>query len=365
MAADYYELLGVAKTASPEEIKRAFRTKAHQFHPDKANGDAEKFKQINAAYQVLSDTDKRRQYDQFGQTYDQARRQGGGPAGAEPFGGFGQAGGFTGNVDFGDLGDIFGDMFGFGGGRRQSARPARGQDIQAVIRVPFRTAVFGGEQDISLKHQARCRTCGGSGAAHGQSPTACTTCHGRGQVQRVQQTILGAMQTVATCSTCEGEGTVIKEKCPTCHGQGRVEERESLTVKIPAGIADGQRIKLTGKGEAGQRGTPAGDLYLAVTVAPDSVFTRDDDDVLTTTTIPLTVAALGGIVPVETLDGQVGLKIPAGTPAGKILILKNKGIPHLRGRGRGDQRVTIDVMIPSHLSAKAKKLLKDLQSEGL
>lgn len=372
MAADYYNLLGVSKNASAEEIKKAFRTKAHQLHPDKAGGDAEKFKQINEAYQVLNDSAKRQQYDQFGQTYDQARRQGG-PAPGGGFGGFGGFGdvpngagsGFAGNVDFGDLGDIFGDIFGFGGSRRRSSGPTRGRDIQARLRVPFRVAVFGGEQTIELKHAVICKRCGGSGAEAGSRPTACATCGGSGQVQRMQQTILGSMQTVGVCPTCQGEGTVIKDKCTRCHGQGRVEKEESLTVKIPGGIADGQKIKLSGKGEAGVRGMPVGDLYLEIDVARDLTFTRDDDDVLVTVNVPLTVASLGGTVPVETLDGKVTLKIPAGIPSGKVLVLKGKGIPHLRGRGRGDQRVTVELVIPTHLSAKAKKLLKELQDEGV
>lgn len=364
MAANYYDLLGVQKNASAEEIKKAFRTKAHQYHPDKQHGDAEKFKEVNEAYQVLGDAEKRQQYDQFGQTHDQARRQGGGPAG-NPFGaGFGQQGGYTGNVDFGDLSDIFGDMFGFGDGTRRRS-PSRGGDIQATLRVPFKISAFGGEETIQLRHHVACERCKGHGAEPGTSAETCTTCNGSGQVRTVQQTILGAIQSARVCATCQGEGTVVKTKCTACHGQGRQEKTESITVKIPSGIADGQRIKLSGKGEAGMRGMPAGDLYLEVEVAKDPTFTRDDDDVLTTVEVPLTVAALGGTAEVTTIDGSVTLKIPAGTPSGKVLVLKGKGIPHLRGRGRGDQRVTIEVHIPTHLNAKAKKLLKELQDEGV
>lgn len=369
MAADYYELLGVARGASQDDIKKAFRAKAHQFHPDKSSGDPEKFKQINEAYQVLSDPQKRRQYDQFGQTFDQARRQGGGPAGFGGFGGFGNVpggagSGFAGNVDFGDLGDLFGDMFGFGTSRR-SRRPTRGQDIHAALRVDFRTAVFGGKQEIELRHHVVCARCGGSGAAPGSRPVTCRTCDGSGQVQRVQQTILGAMQTVETCPTCRGEGTTIDKACEHCRGQGRRQETESITVVIPAGIADGQQIRLSGRGEAGPRGTSPGDLYLAVSVAPDPTFQRDGDDVLTSATIPLTTAALGGTVDVETIDGSVKLKIPTGTPAGKVFVIKGKGITHLRGHGRGDQRVTVEIRIPKHLTAKAKKLLQELRDEDV
>lgn len=361
MAANYYDLLGVNKSASADDIKKAFRTKAHQFHPDKSTGDAEKFKQINEAYQVLSDAEKRQQYDQYGQTFDQARRQGGGPAG----GGFGQSGApFGGNVDFGDLGDIFGDMFGFGGGARRRAA-ARGSDIQATLQVAFRTAAFGGEEKIELHHHVVCNRCAGQGAEPGSSTETCSTCRGSGQVQTVQQTILGAMQSVQTCPNCRGEGTIVKTKCTQCHGQGRQEKTETLTVKIPAGIADGQRIKLSGKGEAGTRGTPAGDLYLEVDVAKDRTFTRDDDDILTVIGIPLTTAVVGGTVKIETLDGPLTMKVPAGTPSGKVFVLKSKGITHLRGRGRGDHRVTVDIQVPTHLSAKAKKLFKELQDEGV
>lgn len=364
MAVDYYQLLGVSRSANADEIKKAFRTKAHQLHPDKAGGDAEKFKEINEAYQVLGDSQKRQQYDQFGQTHDQARRQGGGPAGAGGFGGFGQAGGFNGNVDFGDLGDIFGDMFGFGGGRRAS-RATRGNDIQAAVRLDFRTAAFGGEQKFELRHHIACSKCQGSGTEPGHQPVTCATCGGRGQVQRAHQTILGTMQSMEACATCRGLGTTIDKPCTRCHGQGRTQEVDAISVKIPAGIADGQRIKLGGRGEAGPRGTPPGDLYLEVSIASDATLKREDDDVLTTDTIPLTVAALGGTVDVATIDGSVKLKIPAGTPSGKVFLIKGKGITHLRGRGRGDHRVTVEVDIPKHLSIKAKKLLKELQDEGV
>lgn len=359
MAADYYQLLGVSKSASADEIKKAFRQKAHEHHPDKQSGNADKFKEINEAYQVLSDPDKRQQYDQFGQTFDQARRQGGGPAGANPFGG-----GFTGDVDFGDLGDIFGDVFGFGPSRR-ARQPNRGQDIQAALRIDLTTAAFGGEQKFELRHHLACSRCHGQGAEPGHPPVTCATCQGQGQVQRVHQTILGAMPTVATCPTCHGQGTTIDHPCTRCHGQGRLPETDTINVKIPAGIADGQRIKLSGRGEAGRRGAPSGDLYLEVSIAPDRRFSRQEDDLLSAAEVPLTVAALGGTVEVATLDGSVTLKIPAGTPPGKVLVLKGRGIPHLRGRGRGDQRVTVDLVVPKHLSAKAKKLLKDLQDEGI
>ncbi len=239
MATDYYNLLGVSKSASADEIKKAFRAKAHQLHPDKAGGDAEKFKEINEAYHVLSDPQKRQQYDQFGQTFDQARRQGGGPAGhpfggANPFGGFGQ----NVNVDFGDLGDIFGDVFGFGSSRR-SSRATRGQDIQAALRIDFRTAAFGGEQTVQLRHQVRCSRCSGSGAEPGSQPVTCQTCSGSGQVQRMQQTILGAIQSVQTCPTCHGQGTTVDKPRKPFHGTGPPKENGNLNGKNPTRLSYG------------------------------------------------------------------------------------------------------------------------------
>lgn len=362
MAEDYYQLLGVSRGASADEIKKAFRTKAHQHHPDKSTGDADAFKKINEAYQVLSDPGQRQQYDQYGQTFDQAQRQGGGPAG---FGGFNQQQWSNVNMDFGDLGDIFGDLFGMGSSRQRSARANRGADIEAVIRIPFRLAAFGGEQTFSYRHYVACSRCNGAGNEPGTKLKTCSTCHGQGQVKRTQQTMLGAMQSVSVCPTCHGRGQTAEKNCSRCHGQGRIEETESITIKIPAGIDTGQRIRLAGKGQAGQYGQPAGDLYVAVEVERHPKFQRADDDIKSFVTIPLSIAALGGTVEVETLDGTVTMKIPAGTASGKIIALRDRGIIHLRGRGRGDQLITIEVEIPSKLSAKQKKLLKELQNEGL
>ncbi len=361
MAADYYDLLGVSRTANADEIKKAFRAKAHQFHPDKSTGDAEKFKQINEAYQVLSDAEKRQQYDQYGQTFDQARRQGGAPGG-DPFGGFG---GFQGgNVDFGDLGDMFGDMFGFGGSTR-ATKQHRGRDIAVSMDVPFQYVIDGGEQRITIKRLLQCERCHGQGAEPGSDRATCTTCQGSGQVRQVQRTILGAMQSVQACPTCEGEGTTIKTRCDQCRGEGRIEKAEPLSVKIPPGISAGQKIRINGQGEAGRRGAPAGDLYITIIVAEDARFVRDGDDLTMTRSIPLSTATLGGTIDVPTVEKDVTLKIPNGTPSGREFIIRGQGVPHLRGRGRGDLRVKVEVVIPAKLSAKAKKLLKDLQAEGL
>ncbi|MBI3573194.1 MAG: molecular chaperone DnaJ [Candidatus Kerfeldbacteria bacterium] len=363
MADDYYQLLGIGRTASAEEIKKAFRTKAHQYHPDKSTGDAEQFKKINEAYQVLGDSAKRQQYDQYGQTFDQTRRQGGAAPGG--FGDFGQAQWSNVNVDFGNLGDIFGDMFGFGSRTSGRQAPTRGQDIQADLRIPFRTSIFGGQETIQLRHHVVCPRCGGQGAEPGTSTKTCDTCKGQGQVQQTRQTILGAMQSVEVCPTCNGQGQIITTPCHECDGQGRKQETEPITVKIPPGIASGQRIKLSGKGEAGTHGVVPGDLYLVVHVAPDPQFTRQGDDIVSTMEIPFTTTALGGQAAVETVHGPVTLKIPTGTPSGKTFILRSKGVAKLRGRGHGDHRVTITITTPTHLSAKTKKILKELQDEGL
>lgn len=357
MAEDYYSLLGVSKTASADEIKKAFRKKAHELHPDKSGGDADKFKQVNEAYQVLGNPQKRQQYDQFGAA---------GPAGQ----GFGGASGFNQqqwqnvNMDFGDLGDIFGDLFGFG--RSSRGRQAnRGQDIEAELAISFRQAASGGTHTIELKHHVVCQRCQGQGGEPGSSVERCATCNGTGQVQRLQQTFLGAMQSVQPCPTCRGEGTIIKTPCKTCRGEGRESITEAVTVKIPAGIDTGQRIRIAGKGEAGRRGTPAGDLYLRIRVQPDKEFERDGDDLVVAADVPLTIASLGGTMQVNTLDGSVSVKVPAGTQSGKVIVLRGRGLPNVRGNGTGDLRIRVHVKIPSKLSGKQKKLLKELQDEGL
>lgn len=362
MAKDYYAILGVAKNATAEEIKKAFRTKAHQLHPDKATGDAEKFKEANEAYQVLSNQEKRQQYDQYGQTFDQARRNGGGPAGGSPFGqGFG---GFEGNVDFGDLGDMFGDLFGFGGGRRQSARQG-GRDILFTARIPFRTSVFGGEITLELKRLRPCMTCSGSGAAAGSQPETCSTCQGRGQVQQAARTILGVVQTVVPCPTCHGDGQTITKTCVECQGEGRREQRDTVSVKVPAGISAGQKIKLSGQGEAGRRAQASGDLFVEISVEADGRFRREDDDLLVDEHIPVSLAALGGQCVVKTMEGEESIKVPAGAMHGTVVTLKNHGVPHLRGRGRGDLKVRLVLEVPQKLSSKGKKLWQQLRDEGM
>jgi len=359
MAKDYYDILGVSRSASDDEIKKAFRKKAHELHPDKSGGDEAKFKEANAAYQVLSNKEKRGQYDQFGQTFDDARRQGGGPSTSSGFGGFGQ-GGFQGNVDMGDLGDIFGDMFGFGGGRSRRVQRHIGSDIQADLRLTFREAVFGVTKELSLYKEAVCEVCKGNGAEPGSKISSCSTCKGSGQVQRVVNSIFGQMAQASVCPTCDGQGSVASQKCRACGGDGKVKRDTVIKVNVPAGIDDGETLRLQGQGEAGERGAGAGDLYLRIQVTPDTRYTRKKADILSEVHLGIASAALGTKVDVETLDGPVVMKIPSGTQSGKVFRFGGKGIPHLRKRGRGDHLVTVIVDTPRKLSGERKKLLKRL-----
>lgn len=371
MSKDLYEILGVAKGASAEEIKKAYRKLAHKYHPDKPDGDEAKFKEINGAYQVLGNAERRQRYDQFGPGYEQqagARGQGfnwedfaraaGGAGG--PFGG---SQGQRVEYDFGDFGDIFGDIFGFG--RRSGGRTARpvGQDIQMDMTVPFREAVFGTETEVSLYKHVVCTHCTGSGAEPGTKVETCQTCGGRGQVARVQQTILGQFQTASICTDCQGEGKRPEKNCSVCHGEGRVKQEDSIRIKVPAGISDGETIRVAGKGEPGLRGGQTGDLYITVRVEPEPKFDRDGDDIHSTVEITFSQAALGAKISVETLDGEVMLKVPAGTQSGKVFKLSEKGVPHLRTRGRGDHLVTVQVVTPTKLTRTQKRLLEELAQE--
>lgn len=365
MAKDYYGILGIGKSASQDEIKRAFRKLAHELHPDKG-GDPKKFKEVNEAYQVLSDTDKRTQYDQYGTTFEQAQAQGGfsGFEGFRDFTGFTQGTGI--NIE--DLGDLFGGMFGgFGGGRSRSrsGRGRRGQDIQADLKISFRDAAFGVEKEIELWKTVSCSRCSGNGAEPGTTIKKCTTCGGNGQVAQTQRTFLGAMQTVVTCTTCHGQGEKWETACNKCRGGGVVKELRKVSVKVPAGIADGQSIRLRGEGEAGERGTTAGDLYLTVRVAADARFERDGDDLHSQARVTFSQAALGATVDVETVDGVVALKVPAGTQSGQEFRLKGKGVTHLKSGGRGDHFVHVQVETPKSTNRRQRDLLEQLQKEGI
>ncbi|MBI4090128.1 MAG: molecular chaperone DnaJ [Candidatus Kerfeldbacteria bacterium] len=352
MAQDYYQVLGVGRDASADDIKRAFRKLAHQHHPDKVSGDSQRFKQINEAYQVLSNPAKRQQYDRFGSV--------GGPA-ADSWAGEASRAGFdfrTAGFDVGDLGDMFGDLFGFS---RSRSRPStRGSDAEVALSIDFREAVFGAEKMLELSGLSQCDRCHGRGAEPGSSLVSCTTCRGSGVVEQVQATILGAIRAQQTCPSCGGSGEQPKSKCKRCHGSGSLRGKRTLRVAIPAGIEDGQSIRLRQQGKPGGRGSQPGDLYVRIHVRPDSMFRRDGDDILTRRTVSLSQAALGSPVTVETLDGPVELELPAGTQPGQLFRLRGKGVPHLDGRGRGDQIVEAVVKVPSKLTREQKKLLERL-----
>src|SRR3989339_498936 len=358
MSKDYYNILGVNKNASQEEIKKAFRKKAHVYHPDKVTGDEAKFKEVNEAYQVLGNEQKRAQYDQFGSDFTN------GMAGGFSGGGFG--GFFLGgvHVDMDDLGDIFGgigDMFGFGGSRSENGpRARRGNDIQTILTIDFKEAVFGAEKEISLHKKVKCSHCNGNLAEPGSKIITCSNCRGTGKVTRVQRTILGNMQVQSACDQCGGEGRSYEKKCTQCSGRGVNMDTVRLQVKIPAGINDGESIRLVGQGEAGGRGAAAGDLYIKMNIKDDPRFERGGYDIHSGGNIRLKQAVLGDKIDIDTVEGVVSLKIPAGTQSGTIFKLRNKGINVLQGRGRGDHLVEIRVNIPSRITRKQKKLIEEL-----
>ena len=354
---DYYDILGVPKGASQEDIKRAFRKLAHQHHPDKAGGDVEKFKEINKAYQTLGDEKKRSQYDQVGHsTYEQMGGMGGGP-GAGGFGGFGGQNGF--NINMEDLGDIFGQAFGgaFGGGRR-SERERRGRHIEMDVPLTFEEAAFGTKKTIDPYRTVTCPDCEGTGAEKGSGFTDCIECGGKGQVGTIQRTIFGSFQSVRTCPRCEGEGKIPKRHCGKCGGAGVTTDSREISIKVPAGINNGEVLRVGGEGEA-VKGGAAGDLYLNIRVRKHDRFQRDGYDVYSDEEITFPLAALGGKIDVKTLDGDVALKIPVGTQPGTVFRLRGKGIPHLKRGGRGDHLVTVSVKVPTKLSRKQKKALEE------
>lgn len=356
---DYYEVLGVAKNASEDEIKKAFRKLARKYHPDMNRDDPkaaeEKFKEANEAYEVLSDSSKRAQYDQFGHAaFDQA--SGGGP------------GGFSGGFGGGGFGDIF-DMFfggsggGFGGSRRPG--PERGNDLRYDLEIEFTEAAFGKEIEIDVPRMEECEVCHGSGAAPGTHPETCPQCKGTGQVQFTQNTPFGRMVNARTCDRCGGEGKIVHAPCKSCGGKGRKRARKKISVKIPAGVDNGSRIRVPNAGEAGMRGGPAGDLYVYIFVKPHKLFKREGTEVICEVPITFVQAALGDEIEVPTLDGKVKLKIPEGIQSGTVLRMKGKGIASLRGQGRGDQHVKVKVLTPQKLNEKQKQMLRDFaESSG-
>ena len=352
---DYYEVLGISKTADDAEIKKAYRVLAKKYHPDMNPGDAEaekKFKEASEAYAVLSDPEKRRQYDQFGH----AAFEGGGAGG---FGGF--------DFNSADFGDIFGDIFGdfFGGGRRRGANngPMKGANIRTSVRITFEEAVFGVSKEIELTLKDECATCHGTGAKPGTSPETCTKCGGKGQVVFTQQSFFGTVRNVQSCPECNGTGKVIKEKCADCHGTGYIANRKKIQVSIPAGIDNGQSVRIRDNGEPGTPGGTRGDLLVEVIVARHPIFQRQDYNIFSTVPISFAVAALGGDVVVDTVDGKVIYEVKPGTQTDTKVRLKGKGVPSLRNKEvRGDHYVTLVVQTPEKLSGEAKELLKQFDA---
>lgn len=358
---DYYEILGIKKGASKQEIKSAYRKLAKEFHPDRNKAaDAEtKFKEVQEAYEILSDDQKKSAYDQYGH------------AATQGFGGGSNYGYGGGNYDFNDFsgfGDIFEQFFGgsfagFGGGpRRSQGESRRGRDIEATLKVEFMDAVFGVEKNIEYNRKAKCSVCEGTGAEKGTKPVTCTSCNGQGQVRRTQQTFLGNFQTVTTCPDCRGEGTIIKNKCTTCTGDGTISENTTFKVKIPQGIPDGVTLRFKERGSAGPKGGPSGDLYLTLEVKPHDKFERRGDDIYLEIEISAPIATLGIKTKIPTVHGEKELHIPAGTQPESVLKMAGLGAPRFRGKGNGDQYVKIEVVIPTKINREQSRLWEQLRN---
>ncbi len=351
---DYYEVLGVSRDADEAALKKAYRALAKKYHPDANPGDqaaAEKFKEASEAYAVLSDSEKRRQYDQFGHAAFE-----GGAGGAGGFGGFDFSGA--------DMGDIFGDIFGdlFGGGRSRGGRgngPMRGANVRTSVRITFEEAIFGCEKELTLNLKESCDKCGGSGAKSGTQPQTCPKCNGKGKIMYTQQSFFGQIQNVQTCPDCSGTGKIIKEKCPDCYGTGFVTKRKTIKVTIPPGIDNGQSLRDRGNGEPGQNGGERGDLLVEIVVSPHPVFKRQDTSIYSTVPISFARAALGGPIRIKTVDGEVEYEVKAGTQTDTRVRLKCKGVPSLRNRNvRGDHFVTLVVQVPERMNEEQKEALR-------
>ncbi|MDD3080363.1 MAG: molecular chaperone DnaJ [Paludibacter sp.] len=354
---DFYEILGVSKSATADEIKKAYRKKAIQFHPDKNPGDKqaeENFKEAAEAYEVLSDPQKRQRYDQFGHA---------GVGSAASGGGFGGAGMSMDDI-FSHFGDIFGGHFGgfggFGGSSSRGQRVRKGSDLRVKVKLNLNEIAAGVEKKIKVKKLVICSHCNGTGAAHGSQPVTCTTCHGTGRVTRVQQTILGQMQTATDCPTCGGEGTIVRDKCPHCAGEGVVREDEVITINIPAGVMEGMQLSMSGKGNAARRGGVNGDLLVLIEEEAHPELIRDENDLIYNLLLPFTTAILGGSVEVPTVDGKVKVSINPGTQPGKVLRLRGKGLPSVNRYGTGDLLVNVGVYIPETLNKEEKSMIEKL-----
>lgn len=361
MAKDYYQILGVDKGASPEELKKAFRRLAHKYHPDKEGGNAEKFKEVNEAYSVLSDEKRRAEYDAYGRVFSEGGGPGGGPTGG--FGGFGsQDFGFDfsnfGNFQDFDLGEIFSEFF---GGTRERVR--RGRDISIDLEVPFEESVFGAERKILVTKAALCDRCKGSGGEPGTKIEKCPTCNGKGRIHETRRSFVGAFTTTRVCTICKGKGEVPKDKCGNCKGAGILRQQKEIVVRVPSGVSDGEMIKLSGAGEAAQHGVP-GDLYIKIHVRRHPLFRKEGHDLVMDLNVKLTSALLGEEYAVHTLDGDIKVKIPEGVSFGDILRVKGRGVPMERGK-RGDLLIRLKIELPAKLSKEAKKVVEKLKEEGV
>ena len=362
MAKDYYKILGVEKGASKDDIKKAFRTLAHKYHPDKKGGDEAKFKEVNEAYSILSDDKKRSEYDTYGQTFNGAGPGGFGGQGGQGFGGFDfsqftqNGAGFEGF----DFGDVLNEFF---GGRAGRGRARRGRDISIDIELSFEEAVFGVERKVLLNKTAACDTCKGSGGAPGTEFVTCATCNGKGKIREMRGTVFGSFATERVCETCQGQGKTPKEKCKTCKGAGVFKKEQEIKLKIPAGIDNGEMIRMTGMGEA-ISGGQAGDLYIKIHVRPHTVFKKDGQNLTMDLTVKLSDAILGGQYTIDTLDGAINVKIPEHVSFGEILRVRNQGVPDERGK-RGDLLIRVKIELPKKLNKETKKLIEELRKEGI
>lgn len=346
---DYYDVLGVSKGSTKEDIKKAYRSLARKYHPDVNQGDKsaeEKFKEVKEAYEVLSDDNLRARYDQYG--HEAVKNEG--------FEGFGGAGGFGDFGGFGDIFDVFfGDQF---GQRRRPQGPEQGDDIRADLELTFKEAAFGTEKEVKISRKEKCRVCSGTGSRPGTEPQTCSACHGSGQIKVSQRTPFGQFQSIRTCSQCSGTGTQITDPCQTCHGRGQVNKKKSINVKIPPGVEDGMRLRVAAEGGSGVRGGPPGDLFVFLRVKPHNLFERRGNDIFCEYAISFALAALGGEVEVPCLNGTAKLKIPEGTQTDTVFRLRGYGIPQLKGPNRGDQLVKVRVVVPIGLSEEQKQLLR-------
>lgn len=358
--ADYYKILEIEKGASEEEIKKAYRKLAHKYHPDKEGGNEEKFKEINEAYQVLSDKTKRAQYDQFGQTFNGAGGQGGGFGGFSgfDFGGFNQ-GGFGSFSGASGWEDVFSDIF---GGGRSGYRQEVGRDIQADIEISFEEMAKGIKKELRLYKNEKCEVCGGTGGALGSKEETCQSCKGSGRVRKSIRTILGTIAQETVCDRCKGKGRTYSEKCKKCSGEGVHKEEKIISINVPAGIDDGQTISIRGEGEAGKQGAPSGDLFVTIHIKKHHKFIRKDDDIISEENISFAQAVLGDKIEVETIDGKVAMKIPSGTQSGEIFRIRNAGVPSLRGGNKGHHLVKIRVVVPKNVSRREKELIMELKN---